>query len=158
MRLALAAAAVLLLSSVLAARRVDPAEERFKAADALMDKGDYAAAREELLTARVDFKTGDARFVRYHERNGASWLREGKIKEARAAFTIAIRHAQRLAISDVSLARALTGMGLCLRREGKDQLALRFFHKALSARPDEGTRMFLEDQIQELKAAPPPSR
>ena len=155
MRKVLALAAFLLLALPGAARRADPLEERFKAADVLIEKGDYAGARDELLTARTEFKDDDERFILYHERTGASWLREGRVKEDRRAFTAALLEAKRLGVADQSVARAYAGLGLCLRRENKDQLALRFFKKALGERPDEGTWMFVEDQIREIEGAPP---
>ena len=132
MRKASALAALLLLVSPAAARRDDPLEKHFKEADALIERAAYAQAREELLTARAEFKTDDARLVRYHERIGAIWLREGKVKEARGAFLAALQEARRLGLSGLPVARADAGLGLCLRREKKDQYALRFFKKALA--------------------------
>ena len=93
--------------------------------------------------------------VRYHERTGAAWLREGKVPEARASFTAALKATQRLKVTDDSAAKAYTGLGLCLRREGNDKYALKFFKKALGFRLDEGTKMFAEDQIREIEGAPP---
>lgn len=147
--------ALLLVAPAAHARRSDPIEERFKAADALIEKSEYAKARAELDEALAELKTEDPRLVRYHERTGAAWLREGKVKEARASFTAALKATQRLKVGDDSGAKAYTGMGLCLRRENNDRYALRFFKKALSFQLDEGTKMFAEDQIREIEGAPP---
>ena len=146
---------LLLLALPAAARRPDPVEERFKAADELIEKGDYAKAREQLDLALPAFKDEDPRLVRYHERTGASWLREDKVREARASFTAALKATQRLKVTDDSGAKAFTGMGLCLRRENNDKYALKFFKKALAFRLDEGTKMFVDDQIREIEGAPP---
>lgn len=147
-------AALLLLPLAASARR-DPIEERFKKADELIEKGEYAKSRDELDAILAELKTDDQRMVRYHERTGASWLREGKVKEARASFTAALKATQRLKVSGDSGAKAYTGMGLCLRRENNDKYALKFFKKALQFKLDEGTRMFAEDQIAEIEGRPP---
>jgi tetratricopeptide (TPR) repeat protein len=145
----------LLLAAFPAAARVDPAEESFKKADLLIEKGDYSLARDELDDIRAGLKIDDPELVRYHERTGASWLREGKIVEARASFTAALMATKRLAVNSVFVAKAYTGMGLCLRRESNDKYALKFFKKALGFKLDEGTKMFAEDQIREIEGAPP---
>lgn len=151
-----AAFAVLLLASNAGAwGRSDPIEERFKKANALIEKGRFAEARTELDDALGEMPKEDPRLVRYHERTGAAWLQEGKVKEARASFTAALKATQRLSVKDDSGAKAFTGMGLVLRKEGNDKYALRFFKKALGFKLDEGTRMFAEDQIREIEGEPP---
>ena len=137
------------------ARRSDPVEESFKAVDTLIEKGDYSKARDMLDEILVGLKTEDLRLVRYHERTGAAWLREGKIPEARASFTAALKATQRLKVTGDPGAKAYTGMGLCLRRMNNDKYALRFFKKALTFNLDDGTKMFAEDQIREIEGAPP---
>ncbi len=138
-----------------AARRSLSVDAGFKKADLLIEKGEFAKAREELDEALGELKPDDSRRLRYHERTGASWLREGNIPEARAAFTEALVTLQRLKLGDEYAAKAYTGMGLCLRREKNDKYALKFFKKALAYRLDEGTRMFVEDQIREIEGEPP---
>ena len=154
MKKMLALAALLLLSLPAGAKR-DPLEKRFKAADELIEKGEYAKSRVELDAILVELKTEDPRMVRYHERTGAAWLREGKVKEARASFTAALKTTQRLKVTDDSGAKAYTGMGLCLRQQKNDKYALKFFKKALQFNLDEGTKMFAEDQIAEIEGRPP---
>jgi tetratricopeptide (TPR) repeat protein len=146
---------LLLAAFPAAAARPDPVEESFKKIDALIEKGEYDKARDALDEILAGLKIEDPRLVRYHERTGASWLREGKIPEARASFTAALKASQRLKVSSDSGAKAYTGMGLCLRRENNDKYALKFFKKALALQLDEGTRMFAEDQIREIEGAPP---
>ncbi|MDD5303608.1 MAG: hypothetical protein PHS14_10920 [Elusimicrobia bacterium] len=146
---------LLVLAFPAAARRADPIEDGFKKADQMIEKGDYAKARETLDDVLAELKTEDSRLVRYHERTGAAWLREDRIPEARSSFTAALKAAQRLKVADDAVAKAYAGMGLCLRRESNDKYALKFFKKALALRLDEGTRMFVEDQIREIEGAPP---
>ena len=142
-----------------AARTGDPFEVRFKKSDELIAKGDCAKARDELDAALVELKTEDARLVRYHERTGAAWLCEGKVKEARASLTAALKATQRLRVIDDSAARAYAGMGLVLRRENNDKYALKFFKKALAFRLDEDTKTFAQNHIREIAGAPSvPSR
>ncbi|MCR4294932.1 MAG: hypothetical protein NUW21_05315, partial [Elusimicrobia bacterium] len=104
---------------------------------------------------QAELKADDPRQVRYHERTGAAWLREGDIPQARAAFTAALRAAQRLKAAADSVGKAYAGMGLCLRGERNDRYALKFFRKAQGHELDEGTRMFVDDQIREIEGAPP---
>lgn len=147
--------AALLAAAPASARRGDPVDERLAKADALIEAGDFAAARQQLDAALAELKTADPRMVRYHERTGASWLMEDRIKEARASFTAALKAAQRQGVTDQWAARAYVGMGSCLRREKKDSYALRFFKRALALEPDEGTRLFAEEHIREIEGAPP---
>ena len=149
------AASLLLAAFPAAAARVDPVAESFKKIDVMIETGEYVKARDALDEVLAGLKSDDPRLVRYHERTGASWLREGKVPEARASFTEALKAAQRLKVVSDSGAKAYTGMGLCLRRENNDKYALRFFKKALAFRLDEGTKMFAEDQIREIEGAPP---
>ena len=143
------------LPAAAAVGRADPVENAFKRAGRLIAKGDYQRAREELDELHDGLKAEDPRLVRYHERTGAAWLREGKIPDARVAFTAALKAAQRLKVADDHVARAYAGMGLCLRGENNDRYALKFFRKALEFKLDEGTRMFVDDQIREIEGAPP---
>lgn len=136
-----------------AARAADPVETNFKAADVLLDKGEYAQARASLDEALAGLKTEDPRLVRYHERTGAAWLREGKTVEAHASFAAALKATQRLKVAGDPGAKAYAGMGLCLRREKRDTYALRFFQKALTFKLDESTRMLAKDQIREIEGA-----
>lgn len=147
--------ALLMLMTALpaSAARKDPIEEGFLKADAFIESGNYAKARSALDGALAELRIEDPRMVRYHERTGASWLREGKVKEARASFTAALKATQRLKVTDDSGAKAHVGLGLCLRREKNDRYALRFFKRALGFELDEGTRLFAEDQIREIEAA-----
>ncbi len=146
---------LLVLSVTAAAWWSDPIEEKFKKADQMIEKGEYEKARGALDEVLAMLKKEDSRLVRYHERTGASWLREGKVREARSSFSAALKATQRLKVTDDSAAKAYTGMGLCLRRENKDKYALKFFQKALAFRLDEGTKMYAEDQIREIEGAPP---
>lgn len=148
-------AVALLLAALPAAARKDPLEENFKKADVLIEKGDYTEARATLDEILAGLKAEDPLLVRYHERTGAAWLREGKLKEARASFTAALKATQRLKVTGDWGAKAYTGMGLVLRRENNDKYALKFFKKALSFNLDEGTKMFAEDQIREIEGSPP---
>lgn len=148
-------AAGLLLLALPAAARKDPVEEGFKKADRLIEKGEYTEARATLDELLAGMKAEDPMLVRYHERTGAAWLREGKVKEARASFTAALKATQRLRVTGDWGAKAYTGMGLVLRRENNDKYALKFFKKALAFDLDEGTKMFAEDQIREIEGSPP---
>jgi len=148
-------ALVLLLAALPAAARPDPIEEGFGKAGRMIEKAEYAKARSVLDDVFDALAPEDPRLVRYHERTGASWLREGIIPEARASFTSAVRAAQRLKVVDEALAKSYAGLGLCLRREGNDAYALKFYKKARAGRLDDGTRMFVEDQIREIEGAPP---
>lgn len=152
---ALRACLLIFAATAVWAARADPIDARFARADRLIEDGDHSAARVELDAALAELKTGDPRMVRYHERTGASWMRQDRLKEARASFTAALKAAQREGVVDQWAARAYAGMGLCLRREKKDAYALRFFKRALALEPDEGTRLFAEDQIAEIEGAPP---
>ena len=136
-------------------RCADTTEDSFKKIDLLIDEGAYPQARAALDELLAALKPEDPSLVRGHERTGAAWLREGKIPEARASFTAALRVIQRLKLNDDSVAKVYAGMGLCLRRENNDAYALRFFKKALAFRLDEGTKMFVEDQIREIEGTPP---
>lgn len=149
------ALALLLLALPAAARRADPAEESFRKIDQMIEKGEYAKARDALDDVLAELDPEDPRLVRYHERTGAAWLREGNVAMARTSFTAALKVIQRLKVSDDAGARAYTGMGLCLRRENNDAYALKFFKKALGFKLDEGTRMFVDDQIREIEGSPP---
>ncbi|MBI2789839.1 MAG: hypothetical protein HYX59_14285 [Elusimicrobia bacterium] len=155
MRYALSLSLLLMASASSAARRADPVESGFKQADQLIEVGEYVRARDALDDVHAALKADDPRQVRYHERTGAAWLRAGKIAEARIAFTAALKAAQRLKVSDEHAGKAYTGMGLCLRRESNDRYALKFFRKALENKLDEGTRMFVDDQIREIEGSPP---
>lgn len=159
MRRTLTLAVLLVLSAPAVARPGDRIEDGFQKADELISKGEFSQARAELGAALVELKDTDARLVRYHERTGAAWLGEGRIKEARASFTAALKAAKRLKVAGGAGARAYVGMGLCLRRAGNDAYALKFFQKALTFDLDEGTRMFAEDQIREIEgSSPQPAR
>lgn len=147
--------ALLLSAFPAAARRTDSIDGSFKKVDQMIENGEYAKARQTLDDALAELKPEDMRLVRYYERTGAAWLREGNIPEARTSFASALKAAQRLKIRDDSVAKAYAGMGLCLRRENNDGYALKFFKKALAIKLDEGTRMFVEDQIREIEGAPP---
>jgi tetratricopeptide (TPR) repeat protein len=147
--------ALLLSAFPAAARRADAIDGSFKKIDQMVEKGEYVKARAALDDVLSELNPEDPRLVRYHERTGAAWLREGNIPEARTAFTSALKAAQRLKVSDDSVAKAYAGMGLCLRRENNDSYALKFFKKALAIKLDEGTRMFVEDQIREIEGSPP---
>lgn len=138
-----------------AARRASSLENAFTRVERLIEKGDYARARDELDELQAGLETDDPLQVRYHERTGAAWLREGDIPQARGAFTSALRAAQRLKVSGDIVGKAYAGMGLCLRGESNDRYALKFFRKALGHKLDEGTRMFVDDQIREIEGAPP---
>ena len=138
-----------------ARRAADPVEEGFKSADQMIEVGEYVRARDALDDVLGMLKADDRRQVRYHERTGASWLRAGKVPEARASFTSAIKAAQRLKVADEHVGKAFAGLGLCLRRESNARYALKFFRKALEQKLDEGTRMFVDDQIREIEGAPP---
>jgi len=138
-----------------AASRLDPVERAFRSADQLIEVGEYVRARDALDDLQAGLAADDPRQVRYHERTGAAWLREGKTAEARMAFTAALKAAQRLKVSDEFVGKAYTGMGLCLRRESNDRYAIKFFKKAAESRLDEGTRMFVDDQIREIEGDPP---
>jgi tetratricopeptide (TPR) repeat protein len=146
---------LLALPAAAAGRRADPVEDGFKQADQLIDVGEYVRARDALDDVLGQLKSDDPRLVRYHERTGAAWLRAGKIPEARASFTAALKAAQRLKVSGDDVGKAYAGMGLVLRRESNDRYALKFFRKALEQKLDEGTRMFVDDQIREIEGAPP---
>ena len=137
----------------------DAVEIRLREVEASLEKGDYEHARDELAAAEREIGPKDPRIVRVHERRGASYLREDRFKEARDAFTRAIQAAGVLKLSDPVLARAYAGMGLCLLKQGNKAYALKFFKRGLGAKPDEGTLMFLEDQVRELEGgAPEPLR
>ena len=155
MRTALALSLLLAAFPAAARKAEDPIEDGFKKADEMIEKGDYIKARHTLDDVLSNLKTEDPRMVRYHERTGAAWLREGLVPEARSSFTAALKAAQRLRVSDDSTAKAYAGMGLCLRRENNDKYALKFFKKALDMRLDDGTKMFVEDQIREIEGSPP---
>lgn len=127
----------------------DAADARFEKADALLEKGQYAKARAEL--AAVVMTPDDPRQVRRWEREGAVLLREDKPAEARGLFTKALKAAGKLEAKGTDVGRAYAGMGLCLLRQDKKELALRFFKRGLDFEPDEGTRLFLEEQVQELE-------
>ena len=146
---------LLLLALPASAKRGDAVDDRFAKADLLIERGQPDGARDMLDEIYTQLKADDARVVRYHERIGAAWLREGQTVRARASFTAALKAAQRLTVDDDSAAKAYAGMGLCLRREKNDAYALKFFKKALSFYLDEGTRMFVEDQIREINGDPP---
>lgn len=154
MRTVLALAFFLLPFSA-AARRADSIDASFKKIDPMIEKGEYTKARDALDDVLAELKPDDPRLVRYHERTGAAWLREGNIPMARSSFTSALKAAQRLKVADDSVAKAYTGMGLCMRREDNDSYALKFFKRALALKLDEGTKMFVEDQIREIEGSPP---
>lgn len=138
-----------------ASRRSAAVEKEFTRVERLIEEGDYVGARDVLDELQVGLAADDPRQVRYYERTGAAWLREGDIPQARAAFISALKAAQRLKVSGDVVGRAYAGMGLCLRGENNDRYALRFFRRALGQKLDEGTRMFVDDQIRELEGAPP---
>lgn len=142
-------------ASAAAARRGDPVESSFRSADQLIEVGDFDRARDALEDLMASLKSDDPRHVRAHERTGAAWLREGRIPEARSSFTAALKAAQRLKVTGDIVGKAYAGMGLCLRGESNDRYALKFFRKALEHKLDEGTRMFVDDQIREIEGAPP---
>lgn len=142
---------LLLLALPGAAAARDAAEARFEKADALLEKGQYDKARAEL--AALTLAEDDPRRVRRWEREGAVLLRQDKPAEARGHFTRALKTAGKLEAKGPDVGRAYAGMGLCLLRQGKRGLALRFFKRGLDFDPDEGTKLFLEEQVAELEAA-----
>ena len=135
--------------------KADAAEARLRAADAALEKADYERARDELAAAEYEMGPKDPRIVRVYERRGAAYLREARVKEARAAFTRAIAAASVRKADDPAVSRAYAGMGLCLLKQDNKKFALRFFKRGLAFAPDEGTRMFLEDHIRELEGGRP---
>lgn len=155
MKTALVLSLFVLCPSGAARAAADSIENSFVKVDAMIEKGAYAKAREALDDILAELQPDDPRQVRYHERIGASWLREGEVGVARECFTSALKAAQRLKIADDSVARAYTGIGLSLRRESNDKYALKFFKKALKLKLDEGTRMFVNDQIREIEGRRP---
>ncbi|HAZ06937.1 MAG TPA: hypothetical protein DCZ01_00105 [Elusimicrobia bacterium] len=135
--------------------KADAVEARLRAADAALDKADYERARDELAAAEYEMDSKDPRIVRVYERRGAAYLREGRIKEARDAFTRAIASASTRKADGPAVSRAYAGMGLCLLKQDNKEFALKFFKRGLAFAPDEGTRMFLEDHIRELEGGEP---
>jgi len=135
-------------------RGTGAADKSFAKADAMLEKGSYAAAAALLKNLGDSLPADDPLQTRVHERTGAVRLREGNLREAKKAFAAAIKAAQRLG-ADESAAKAYTGMGLCLRREKNDEYALKFFKRALRLDLDDGTRMFVDDQIREIEGDPP---
>lgn len=155
MKSALVISLILLGLAGVARAATDPIAKSFAKVDALIERGDYAKAVDALEEIRDALPPENPLLLRYHERIGAVRLREGAIPSARGAFTEVIKASQRLKIADDSVAKAYAGLGLCLRREGNDKYALKFFNKALALQLDEGTRMFVEDQIRELEGRRP---
>lgn len=149
MRLVLVAA--LLVAAVSSRAQVDAAEDHFSRADQRLAAGDYPAALSALDLAEKALPARDPRRMRLWERRGAVRLQEGRLQDARDAFTSALRLGQVRGADSKTTARAYAGMGLCLRRQGRRDFALRFYKKALTGSPDEGTKMFLEDQIREIE-------
>lgn len=154
--------AALALSFLLAhpalAQRPDRVGPALAKADELIEKGDYEGAQQALRAAEQGMAFNDPRRIRVHERRGAIFVRRDKLADAREAFTFAIKGASALDSKDVDkdvLARAYAGMGLCLLKQGNKTYALRFFKKGLELEPDEGTEVFLEDQIAELEGRKP---
>lgn len=146
--------ALLLVMALASAAPRDAAQARFEKADAELDKGRYAQARAEL--AALALPEDDERQVRRWEREGAVFLREGRLPEARVAFTKALKAAGRLESKGPDVGRAYAGMGLTLLRQDKPELARRFFKRGLDFEPDEGTRLFLEEQAAEPDGDPRP--
>ncbi|MBI4345577.1 MAG: PorV/PorQ family protein [Elusimicrobia bacterium] len=127
--------------------------------DVLLDSADeflrlemYPQAEKTLNDLAVEIPAEDGRQVRRMERLGTAYRRQGKIPEARAAYTEALTLAVRLALRDKWAAEAYAGMGFCLQAQGQQALASKFFMKALEGEPTTDTKRLVEA---ELRKSPP---
>lgn len=129
----------------------DTAEDHFAAAEAAIADKDFNTARQELKNAARLLGESDARRAKYFARTGyIHWL-EKNYPEARVAFIESVLMADRLGISDSSVAETYAKLGLCWTAENNDLEASGAYEKGLRSNPDEATRRFLEDQLRRLR-------
>lgn len=130
-------------------------EDHFKRADKFMEQDNGAEALLELQEAARRLDPNDPRMVLFHERTGSVYLSENNPASAKDAYTKAIKLSKDIQVQDETLADVYAGMGLCLVRENNLAYAAKFFKKALTLNPSEGTRRAVEGELQRISV---PSR
>ncbi|MBI5202933.1 MAG: PorV/PorQ family protein [Elusimicrobia bacterium] len=111
----------------------------------------FAPAEKTLNDLAAQIPGDDVRHVRRLERLGTAQRRQGKINEARNSYTEALTLALRLGMRDRWAAEAYAGMGYCLVAQGKNDLAAKFFAKALEAGATPETIKAVEAELKKLK-------
>lgn len=130
-------------------------EERFEKAEGLIEARSYLQAKAELHEAAKAMGDDDERRILYYERLGTISLLQEDCSKAKASFSEALRLAVKLEHAGREVAEAYSGMGQCLAKEKNRDYAVKFFNKALEAKPSAKTRQFVVDQLKLLGGRQP---
>lgn len=130
-------------------------EQRFERADRFLAGKSFDDARTELSLLDAQLPQTDQRRVRYHERLGQLHFASGDCAKAKSQYVEALKLAAALGFSDPSVADAYFGLGRCLRQQGNASYALKFMHKALESGASAQTRLAVQAELEQLRAAKP---
>ena len=126
-------------------------EKHFEKAEEYIKESSYLDAKAELHEAAKALPDDDERRIFYYERLGRVSFLQGEISKAKSSFSEALRLAVRQDRSGSDVANAYAGMGECLAKENNVSYALKFFSKALEAKPSPKTRKFVQEQLKLLQ-------
>ncbi|MBI5882861.1 MAG: hypothetical protein HZB91_07140 [Elusimicrobia bacterium] len=129
----------------------DSIEAHFRKADKLLAEENGAEAILELQEAARRLDPNDPRMLRYHERLGSVYLTENNITAAKESYTRAIKLSKDIGEQNETVADVYAGMGLCLVKERNKAYAAKFFRKALTLNPSEGTRKAVESELRRIE-------
>lgn len=108
-------------------------------------------AEKELADVAPLLEPDDPRRVQRLQLLGDLHRRQTRLREAKAAYTEALTLAIRLGLRNVYAADAYAGMGHCLVAEKNDDLALRFFEKALETGASGETAKGVQAELARLR-------
>ncbi|MBI4676287.1 MAG: hypothetical protein HY748_01755 [Elusimicrobia bacterium] len=131
-------------------------EDHFKRADKYIGEENAAEAILELQETARRLDPNDPRMVRYHERVGGVYLIENNLAAAKEAYAKAIKLSKDIQLQGETVADVYAGMGLCLVKENNRAYAVKFFRKALSLEPSEGTRKAVEGELRKIEGSSRP--
>lgn len=126
-------------------------ERHFAKAEEYILERSYLDAKAELHAAAKALPDDDERRILYYERLGRVSLLQGELAKAKTSFSEALRLAVRQDRSGADVANAYAGMGECLAKENNLSYAVKFFSKALEAKPSPKTRKFVQEQLRLLQ-------
>lgn len=126
-------------------------DRRLQAVDEFIKLDMLAQAEKELAELAPLLGPDDPRNVQRLQRLGDLFRRQGKMREAKLAYTDALTLAIRLGLRNLYAADAYAGMGHCLVAERNTELATRFFEKSLEAGASPDTAKAVEAELSRLR-------
>lgn len=126
-------------------------DRKLQAADEFLKLDLTAQAEKELVDVGALLGPDDPRQIRRSLRLGDLHRKLGRMAQAKSAYTDALTLAIRLGLRDSNAADSYAGMGYCLVNEKKDDLAIRFFEKALEAGATSETSKAVQAELLRLR-------